>query len=312
MQDITEGCWLVDLDYQSEPHLIACGVIETTVGLLLLDPGPTVALDTLRGKLATSGVRIKDVHGLLLTHIHLDHAGASGTLVAENPDVKVYVHEIGARHMIAPARLLSSARRLYGEMMDTLWGEFLPVPEENVVRLRGGEALEIGGRTLQVCYTPGHAVHHVSYFDETSGTAYIGDVAGMRVSGDAWVIPVAPPPDISLEQWRVSLDVVRLWQPERLFLTHFGVSDDVAWHLDTVARNLEVWAERVRESLLRTGDAVEHAAAFGNRALADIAAALPAEAVHPYRFFGRPEGSWYGIARYWNRKNAEKGTGGHR
>ncbi len=304
---IAPQAWFVDTEYQEEPHLIATGVLETDAGLVLVDPGPAVSLGGLTRNLEAAGARPGDVHAILLTHIHLDHAGGTGSFVAEHPSVKVYVHDIGARHMIAPERLLASARRIYGEAMDTLWGAFLPVPEANVVRLRGGETLDLGGRTLQVAYTPGHAIHHVSYLDEASGTAFVGDVAGMRVSGDPVVLPVTPPPDISLEQWRVSLDVVRLWQPERLFLTHFGPAEDVAWHLDTLERTLVDWAERVRASLAAEGDDEARAKAFEEAVFAELREQLTPEAFRAYESFGQPVGSWYGLARYWRKKMPGRG-----
>lgn len=307
MNEARDGAWYIDLYYQGEPNLIASAVIETEKGLVIVDPGPSVTASTLKSALAARGFGLSDVHGLLLTHIHLDHAGVCGSLVKEHIGLKVYVHEIGARHMISPARLLASARRLYGDRMDTLWGEFRPVPEKNIVSLRGGESLAFVDRTLQVGYTPGHAIHHVSYLDERTGTAYVGDVGGMRVSGDAWVIPVTPPPDISLEQWRVSLDVIRLWKPRRLFLTHFGPSENVDWHLDTLARNLEIWAERVRQSLEADGENAEKASEFSELAMSETKAALPAGALRPYELMGRPDGSWYGLARYWRRVSARQG-----
>ncbi|WP_456425353.1 MBL fold metallo-hydrolase [Rhodocaloribacter sp.] len=304
---IAPKTWYVDAEYLGEPHLIATGVLETDAGLVLVDPGPTVSLGGLTRNLEAAGARLADVHAILLTHIHLDHAGGTGTLVQAHPSMKVYVHDIGARHMIAPERLLASARRIYGEAMDTMWGAFLPVPEANVVRLRGGETLDLGGRTLQVAYTPGHAIHHVSYLDEATGTAFVGDVAGMRVAGDPTVLPVTPPPDISLEQWRVSLDVVRLWQPERLFLTHFGPAEDVAWHLHTLDRTLDRWAERVRASLADDRDDEARARAFEAAVFAELRETLSPEAFRAYESFGQPRGSWYGLARYWRKKIPGRG-----
>ncbi|GIV59052.1 MAG: MBL fold metallo-hydrolase [Rhodothermaceae bacterium] len=296
------GTGYVDVEYQGVPRLIATGVLETGDGLLLVDPGPAVSLDGLRRNLEAAGFAFGDVAGLLLTHIHLDHAGATGTLVKAHPGLRVYVHEIGARHLIDPARLLASARRIYGDAMETLWGEVLPVPEASVVRLRGGEALSPGGRTLRVAYTPGHAVHHVSYLDEASGTVFAGDVAGMRVTGDPVVVPVTPPPDVSLEAWQASLDVLRRWHPERLFVTHFGPSEDVAWHLDTLAGQLAAWAERVRHTLDAAGDDAARATVFEKTVLDELRATLPPGRRRLYEIFAQPAGSWYGLARYWRKR----------
>ena len=301
---IADKTWYIDVEYQGHPHLIACGVLETDAGLLLVDPGPAASLDTLEAKLDAQG--FGDVHGLLLTHIHLDHAGATGLIVDRHPHVQVYVHSRGARHMIHPERLLASAERLYGKEMKPLWGAFLPTPEANVHVLEGGEMLEVGGRTLDVAYTPGHASHHVSYLDRSTGTAFVGDNAGMRVAGGDYVLPVTPPPDVHLEDWHASLEVLRAWEPERLFVTHFGAAEDVAWHLDEISRQLDEWAERVRLSLSdgRGEDAdTERARAFRDREMMAIEAKLEPSLRTPYGVMGLIEPSWHGLARYWRKRD---------
>jgi glyoxylase-like metal-dependent hydrolase (beta-lactamase superfamily II) len=200
---------------------------------LIVDPGPTVSLGSLDGI---------EPRGLLLTHIHLDHAGGTGVLVRRFPGLKVYVHERGAPHLVDPSRLLRSAGMLYGNDMDTLWGEVAPVPEENIVRLAGGEVVE----GFRVEYTPGHASHHVCYLHESTGDAFVGDVAGARVPPGDHTIAPTPPPDIDVEAWLRSIDLVESWSPARLALTHFGFVDDVPEGLDRVRealrRQLE-WAE---------------------------------------------------------------------
>ena len=171
-----------------------------------------------------------DIRLILLTHIHLDHAGATGSLLARVPHIQVGVHERGAPHMIDPAKLLASATRLYGDRMDTLWGAFEPVPAAQVQVFEGGERLDVGGRPIRVAYTPGHAVHHVSYLDETDGTAYVGDTCGIRVVGD-YTIAATPPPDIDLEIWDRSLTTIDDWQPTSLLVTHFGTVTGARAHL---------------------------------------------------------------------------------
>ncbi len=189
---------------------------------------------------------------LLLTHIHLDHAGAAGTIVERVPGIRVYVHERGAPHMIDPAKLLASATRLHGDQMDTLWGAFLPVPASQVTALAGGERLDVSGTSLRVAYTPGHAKHHVSYLDERSGMAYVGDTGGIRVIGDYLLAPT-PPPDIDIEAWQSSLDVIDAWQPVSLFLTHFGPVTPARAHLARFRTTLTAQAEAVREALKAGG-----------------------------------------------------------
>ena len=305
MPTIAEKTWFVDVEYKGYPRLIACGVLETDAGLLLVDPGPTVSLATLEAGLAAQGTSFADVHGLLLTHIHLDHAGATGVIVDKYPHVQVYVHRRGARHMINPERLLASAHRIYGDQMDVLWGAFLPTPEANVHVLEGGEVLTIGGRALDVAYTPGHAIHHVSFLDRATGTAFVGDTAGMRVTGVNYIVPVTPPPDIHLETWHSSLDLLRAWAPDRLFVTHFGPADDTAWHLDEMARRLDDWAEQVRESLHDARDDAARARAFHDVEMAVLRAVLGGAERASYEQMGQPEPSWYGLARYW-RKHGER------
>jgi glyoxylase-like metal-dependent hydrolase (beta-lactamase superfamily II) len=200
----------------------------------IVDPGPAVSLGALEGI---------EPHALLLTHIHLDHAGGTGVLVRRFPELKVYVHERGAPHLIDPSRLLRSAGMLYGEDMEMLWGEVAPVPEENVVPLSGGETVL---DRFRFEYTPGHASHHGCYLDTSDGTAYTGDVAGVRVPPSDHTIAPTPPPDIDIERWLESIDVVEGWSPSRLALTHFGFVDDASAGLDRARealRRQREWAE---------------------------------------------------------------------
>ena len=165
MISLATGIDYVDLNFLGYSNIIATAVLHGPGGVALIDPGPSTSLTTLRSTLERSGIGMADVRQILLTHIHLDHAGCTGTLVKENPSIDVFVHGSGAIHLADPTKLLSSATRLYGQDMDRLWGEFLPVPRERLRELQGGETILAGGRTLQVAYTPGHASHHVSYFE---------------------------------------------------------------------------------------------------------------------------------------------------
>ena len=280
---MAEAMRLIDLIHVGRERVIGCW----QVGDVLIDPGPGSCLPTLLEALGDARPR-----ALLLTHIHLDHAGASGSLVRRWPDLEVYVHERGARHLIDPARLLDSARRLYGEDMDRLWGEFLPVPKSQLRVLEGGESL-LGG-TFEVAYTPGHAWHHVSYLHD--GTAFVGDVGGVRVIPDGLTVPPTPPPDIDLEAWHQSIERVSAWSPSRLAMTHFGESTDVAAQLDEVGRRLDEWAERAR-----TGDRESFMAA----AVADIEASAGPDWVPAYVQAAPPEQLYAGLDRYWH-KRAEK------
>src|SRR5262249_22512424 len=212
------------------------------------DPGPTSALGTLRTELTSSGISIGDITSILLTHIHLDHAGATGTIVRQNPRVRVYVHEIGAPHMASPEKLLTSAARLYGDAMDRLWGEMVPVPKDVIVPLKGGEQIREAGRELETAYTPGHASHHVSFFSRDIGIAFVGDTAGIRMTSGGYVLPPTPPPDIDLEAWDASLARIEAWRPETLFLTHFGSHGSPVPHIVELRQNLSRFSALVRAS----------------------------------------------------------------
>ena len=271
---------LIDLRHLGHERVIGCW----QVGDVLVDPGPASCLPALLEALGGERPR-----ALLLTHIHLDHAGASGSLVRRWPELAVFVHARGAPHMADPERLLGSARRLYGEDMDRLWGEFLPVPEENLRVLEGGETLQGG---FEVAYTPGHASHHVSYFRD--GTAFVGDVGGVRIPPSTLVIPPTPPPDIDIEAWHASLDRVAAWRPERLALTHFGAASDAAPHLEETHRRLDEQA-----ALARAGDrdsflaAVRHAI----ESVADPRAAAAYTQAAPH------DQLYAGLERYWRRRS---------
>jgi glyoxylase-like metal-dependent hydrolase (beta-lactamase superfamily II) len=229
---------IIDLMHVGVPRVIGCWQVDD----VLVDPGPSTGLPALFEALGHD----YRPRALLLTHIHLDHAGASGTLARCWPDVEVYVHERGAPHMIDPSRLIESATRLYGDDMERLWGDFVAVPEERLHVLSGGETLEFDAGSFDVAYTPGHASHHVSYLHD--GTAFVGDVGGVRITPDSPAIPPTPPPDIDVEAWHASIELVRSWDPERLAMTHFGAAEDVDAHLEEVGARLDRWAALARDS----------------------------------------------------------------
>jgi glyoxylase-like metal-dependent hydrolase (beta-lactamase superfamily II) len=239
----------IDLNWMGHPRSIASALLRSQHSRALVDPGPATDLPALRAQLAAQGLQVSDLNAILLTHIHLDHAGATGLLVRENPQLQIFVHEKGAPHMSDPAKLLQSASRLYGEDMQRLFGEFLPVPEANLQILRGGEVLDIAGRRMHVLYTPGHASHHLTYFDPEEGVAFVGDTGGICINGHPFILPATPPPDISLELWDASLDAIANLQPNRLFLTHFAFSDHPARHIATYRDRLHYWSERTASIL---------------------------------------------------------------
>jgi glyoxylase-like metal-dependent hydrolase (beta-lactamase superfamily II) len=296
-QPIAPGIELVDLAYLGEPRSVASVFITGTDGVAIVDPGPSTTLALVRQRLAEQGVSVADITAILLTHIHLDHAGATGTLVRENPQIRVYVHERGAPHVADPSRLLRSATRIYGDQMERLWGDVLPVPSEHLHVLGDQDVLRIAGRVVRSAYTPGHAWHHVSYLDEMSGVAFVGDTAGERYPDEHYVLPVTPPPDVDLERWRSSSARIGAWEPAQLMVTHFGAYPDAARHLAEHERRLEQWASAVRRSLTTSGTDADRADRFAEEVAVELDQLLPPVVAAHYR--GSLRSSWDGLARYW-------------
>jgi len=292
----------IDLQFRGSPRVIATAILTGADGVTLIDPGPTSCLPALEAGLGARGLTLRDVRSLLLTHIHLDHAGACGTIVERVPAVKVYVHERGAPHMIDPAKLLASATRLYGDQMDSLWGAFLPVPAGQVTVLNGGERLELAGTAISVAYTPGHAKHHVSYLDEHIGMAYVGDTAGVRVSGDYLIAPT-PPPDIDIEAWQESLNTIEAWQPVSLFLTHFGPISPARAHLARFRMTVAAAAETARRMIEAGGTDAELAKRFAERMRQDVRKALPEHEARAAELAAPFDQLWLGLARYWQKRS---------
>ena len=252
-----------------------------------MDCGPASCLDALEAGLAVHGVAVEDLRHLVLTHIHLDHAGAAGALVRRNPGLRVHVSGIGAPHLVDPSRLEASARRLYGDDFDRLWGELAPVPEENV------EIIADRVLGLDAWPTPGHASHHVTFLAE-DGTCFSGDVTGVVIAPSALISPVCPPPDVDLEAWERSLDSVAERRPARLCLPHFGVVEDPAAHIERTRERLHIWANRVRD-----GASEEEWVAVAEAELADAA---DPETAAAYTQAGPLWQSYAGLARYWTKK----------
>jgi glyoxylase-like metal-dependent hydrolase (beta-lactamase superfamily II) len=270
---------LVDTMHLGRDRVI--GAWEVRPGVIV-DPGPGSTVETLLAGLDAEPQK------LLLTHIHLDHAGASGVLARRFPDLEVFVHEVGAPHVIDPSRLLKSAARLYGDEMETLWGEVAPVPEERVTVLKGGEEVE----GLDVHYAPGHARHHVLYHDRESGDAYTGDVAGVSVPPSDLAAAPTPPPEIEVEVWLESLQMLRSLEPKRICMTHFGWKDDVegqiarveAWLKDAAEESSHDDPERFAEWLHARFDAE------GEEIAERLRQAMP------------PDQLWQGLERYWRKR----------
>jgi glyoxylase-like metal-dependent hydrolase (beta-lactamase superfamily II) len=295
---------ILDTNWMGRPRSIAAALLESDGHRAIIDPGPASTLPTLRQHLDSRGIGVSDLNAILLTHIHLDHAGATGALIKENPNLEVYVHKAGMLHMADPSKLLASAERLWPGELGHLFGETLPVPFGNLRMLKGGETLALGSRNLDVVYTPGHASHHVSYFDASDGTAFVGDTTGFHIEGQPFVVPLAPPPDIDLEIWNASLDAIAARVPARLFLTHFGYSDDPAAHIAEYRQNLQRWSALAQEILRSTPDDRGGLQAFVSAASSEIERHVTGAEAEHYVFNCGLNLTWLGLRRY-HQKRAE-------
>ena len=302
METLASGLSYFDLNFLGVPRIIATVVLHGPGGAALVDPGPSSTLPMLRAGLSKAGIGVGDLRAVLLTHIHLDHAGATGTLLLENPAIKVYVHEKGAPHMVEPSKLIASATRLWGDEMDRLWGEFRAVPQSALVVLKGGEKISAGGRDLEVAYTPGHASHHVSYFNRDTGIAFVGDTAGIRIMPGGFIMPPTPPPDVDLELWRGSLQRIAQWRPETVFVTHFGPHVASSSHLSEVAANLELTASLVQASLARPGGDDDREQWFREELRRELRRRMSEAEAQAYEVAGRFDLNWRGLARYWRKR----------
>ena len=276
----------IDLRHQATERVVAVYLLETKDGPALFDCGPATTVPALKAGLKERGLELTDLRHVLLSHIHPDHAGAAGTLVREHPDLQIHVSEIGAPHLLDPSRLERSARRLWGESFDALWGEIEPVLADNI--------REVGDRVVGLeCFpTPGHASHHVSYLD-ADGTLYVGDATGVRIQPARHIMPQAPPPDVNLEAWSRTLDEIEIRAPEQLALIHFGVAEDPGDHLTRMRDELALWSERVaggmtEEEFVGVGRAELEAEALASIDAYDKAAPLWQ--------------SYLGLKRYWDKR----------
>jgi glyoxylase-like metal-dependent hydrolase (beta-lactamase superfamily II) len=272
----------IDLEFLGFERAIGVYLLETIDGPALFDCGPATTLDRLREGLHELDLELTDIRHLLLSHIHFDHAGAVGPIVREHPALTVWVSEIGAPHLVDPSRLEASARRLYTDRFDALWGELAPVPERNI-RIARGEV--VGWEAFP---SPGHASHHVCYLRD--GTLLAGDSCGVRPQPAHYVLPVSPPPDVDVEAWHRTIAEIRHRAPECLALTHFGVETGVADHLDRLGAELDRWAALVRDGIGR-----DEFTALGHASVGD-----DAELCARVASFDQ---SWQGLRRYWDKKD---------
>lgn len=300
---LATGVDFADLHFVGQPGIIATGLIHGRDGVALVDPGPATSLPVLEAALTTRGFTWADVRAVLLTHIHLDHAGGVGHILRAATDARLYVHERGVQHMVDPSKLIASATRLYQGDMDRLWGEMLPVPANRVEVLGERNQLSIVGHDIESAWTPGHAWHHVSYFLPASRIAFVGDTAGICRPSGRVVLPPTPPPDIDLEAWRTSTETILGWNPDTLFLTHFGPQTSPRLHMQDLWRRMDDWSRRVQISLSKDGSDEERAEAFVRSVIDDLERATSRAEAEAYSRAGRFDFSWTGLARYLRKRS---------
>jgi glyoxylase-like metal-dependent hydrolase (beta-lactamase superfamily II) len=312
MPPLASGLDYIDLNFLGQPGVIATVLMHGTEGVALIDPGPSTTLPHLKASLAERGFSFPDVRAILLTHIHLDHAGCTGVLIDSCPNATVYVHANGAPHMVDPSKLVASASRLYAPDMERLWGEIRPVPAERVKVLgtrtdarSAGQLspISVVGHDLQVAWTPGHASHHVSYCSKAAGIAFVGDTAGICRQSGRVVLPPTPPPDIDLDAWHTSTDLILSWNPDTLFLTHFGPQPSPRVHFQDLWKRMDEWSLRVQALLAKPGADDEHAQAFTKWVMDELVRATNPEEARAYQSAARFDFSWAGLARYWKKRS---------
>lgn len=243
------GLWQISLPFQDEEEIIGSYLLAGNDELVVIDPGPGSTVGALLEGISEAGFDPQDLTHILLTHVHLDHAGATGSLARIISRLQVYVHGLGAQHLLDTSKLIASAERIFGERMEHLWGRIEPVSEERIHALEGGEILNLAGRRLEIHYTPGHAVHHIIAFDAHSGELFAGDSVGVRLQGIDYVRPPTPPPDLDLENWSASLDLIKRLRPDILYLGHYGAVRNTPTHIGNLRERLYGWADFVLQAM---------------------------------------------------------------
>ena len=305
--ELRPGLWQISLPFLMEEGIVGSYLLAGNDELALIDPGPGSMDSALLEAVHTAGFIPQDITHILLTHIHLDHAGGAGLLLQQTPNARVYVHSIGAPHIIDPTRVVASAARIYGERMQQLWGPIVAIPADKITMLEDGDTLAVAGRHLQVFYTPGHAIHHVVFYDQVTGELFTGDVAGVRLQGIDYVRPPTPPPDLDLESWTESIKIIRDLHPEVLYLGHFGPTRNVEHHLSRLQEKLYAWGELVLAALREGKDERAIIDLLIARTEPELRQATSSEQdLRRYEIATNYPMTAQGYIRYWNKKHPEK------
>lgn len=295
---------IMDLGFMGEAEIIASFLLKGGSSAAIVETGPTSCMENLLGGLKDNGVGVEDVTQVFVTHVHLDHAGASGNLAEVLPNATFYVHEVGYPHMVDPSRLVKSSTRIFGEdRMEELWGEVRPVPEERLVGLEGGEEIEAADGVLWGHYTPGHAYHHLAFHEPGSGMLMAGDVAGIRVPGQSFVLPPTPAPEVDVEAWKGSIEAIRRISPTSVCPTHFGSYEDVERHLSELEQRLQgslLFVEELMDAGRSQEDIAEEFGAMTDAELLREGAGQ--EELGRYQITGSYEVQVSGLVRYVSRR----------
>jgi glyoxylase-like metal-dependent hydrolase (beta-lactamase superfamily II) len=307
-QQIEPGIFLIDHRFLGVPGVIASYLVADGDDLALIETGPTTTLETLLEGVRACGYDPEAITRVLVTHIHLDHAGSAGVLLQRLPRARFHVHPVGAPHMVDPSKLLVSATRIYGDRMQQLWGEILPVPQDRLEITEDGAEIRVGRRVLRALDTPGHAFHHLAFHEPEVGAVFTGDVAAVRLGGSSYVRPPTPPPELDLELWMQSVARLRALDAQRLLLTHFGAYDDVDRHLDELLARLFGWAGWVEARLAQEPDTTRIAAELREKGDAEIRQAMGEEGLpQGYELATNYQMTVDGYARYFRKRSGEGG-----
>ena len=311
MSNVTQlnpGMWQISHTFQGEHEIVGSYLIAGANELAIIDPGPGSVIESLLASIREAGFDPGDVTHILATHVHLDHAGATGSLVKLMPKAQVYVHGLGAPHLLDTTKVVASASRIFGERMKMLWGEIEPTPADHLHVIDDGDKLTVAGRRLEVHYAPGHAIHHVIFFDVHSGELFAGDAAGVRLPGIDYVRPPTPPPDLDLEAWSNTIDLLRRLRPDVLYIGHFGAIKSVSQQLERLREKLYTWGEFVL-SAMRDGkteaEIIDMLIEYANPELLQ-AAKGNAHVLPRYEIATNYPMTVQGYMRYWKKKHPER------
>jgi len=304
---IAPGAWQISHPFLGENEIIGSYLLAGQNELVIIDPGPGSMVESLLASIREAGFDAQEVTHILATHVHLDHAGSAGTLVRLLPRAQVYTHKNGAPHLLDTTKVVASASRIFGERMKLLWGEIESTPQERLTIIEGGDILNVAGRRLEVHYTPGHAVHHVIFFDVHSGELFAGDVAGVRLQDVDYVRPPTPPPDLDLEAWSDSISLVKSLRPDVLYIGHFGAIRTIPEHFDRLHEKLYSWGEFVLAAMRDGKDEAEIISMLIEQTKPELLrAAHDPHAMERYEIAANYPMTVQGYMRYWRKKHPER------